>query len=132
MEKISNNPLIIFDGGHNESAIQNLKQNIKQYYNHKKREYVISILKTKDHSTIIKELSEDKEAIFYFTDGIEEKPYVPAKELAKEAEKYINKDQIITDNIENVIKKVKKQNNDKVTFVIGSFYVYKKVTEIIA
>lgn len=132
MEKISNNPLIIFDGGHNESAIQNLKQNIKQYYNNKKREYVISILKTKDHSTIIKELSEDKEAIFYFTDGIEEKPYVPAKELAKEAEKYINKDQIITGSIENVIKKIKKQNNDKVTFVIGSFYVYKKVTEIIA
>lgn len=132
MEQICNDPKIIFDGGHNESAIQNLKNTIKQYYQNEKKVYVISILKTKDHSTIIKELSEDKDAIFYFTDGIPEKPYVPAKELAKEAEKYINKDQIITGSIENVIKKVKKQNNDKVTFVIGSFYVYKKVTEIIA
>ena len=31
MEKIGNAPLMVFDGGHNESAIQNLKQNIEQY-----------------------------------------------------------------------------------------------------
>ena len=89
MEKLVNNPCIIFDGGHNENAIRNLKQNIEQYYKNKKRVYIISILETKDYNTIIKELSEDNESIFYFTNGIPDKPYVPAEVLAKEAKKYI-------------------------------------------
>lgn len=132
MEKISKNPLIIFDGGHNESAIQNLKQNVKQYYSNQKKVYIISILQTKDHSTIIKELAEDKEAIFYFTDGIAEKPYVPAETLAEEARKYIKEDKIITTDIENAVKEAKEKYNDRTIFIVGSFYVYKKVTEIIA
>lgn len=129
METISNNPLIIFDGGHNESAIQNLKQNIEQYYSNKKRVYIISILKTKDYKTLIKELTEDNEAIFYFTNGIIEKPYVPAEFLAQEAIKYLRKEQIIIESIENAIKEVRKKYGDRVVFVVGSFYVYKKVME---
>jgi len=131
MEKISENPTIVFDGGHNESAIQNLKQNIKQYFSHQKRVYIISILQTKDHSTIVKELSEDKDAIFYFTDGIEEKPYVPAKILAEEAIKYIAEDRIKIKSIEEAIKDSIQDYKDRAIFIVGSFYVYKKVTEII-
>lgn len=129
MEKISEKPLIIFDGGHNESAIQNLKQNIKQYYNNQKKVYVISILKTKDHSTIIKELSEDRDAIFYFTDGIEEKPYVPAKTLAEEARKYILGDKVNITSIEKAVQEVSTKYNDRAIFIVGSFYIYKKVME---
>lgn len=129
MEKISNNPLIIFDGGHNESAIQNLKQNIEQYYKNDKKVYIISILKTKDHSTIVKELAQDKDAIFYFTSGVEEKPYVPAEELAEEAKKYILEDRIIIRNINEAIKEVKEKYSNRIIFVVGSFYVYKSVME---
>lgn len=131
MEKISKNPLIIFDGGHNESAIQNLKQNINQYYNNKNRVYIISILQTKDHSTIIKELTEDKNAIFYFTDGIKEKPYVKAEILAKEARDYIDENRIIISSIENAVKESKEKYNDRNIFIVGSFYIYKKVMESI-
>lgn len=131
METISEKPLIIFDGGHNESAIQNLKQNVNQYYSNKKRVYIISILQTKDHNTIIKELSDDKDAIFYFTDGITEKPYVPAKNLAKEACKYIDEDRIKITSIENAIQEASNEYNDRVIFIVGSFYVYKKVMEIL-
>lgn len=129
MEKISDNPLIIFDGGHNESAIQNLKHNVSQYYNKQKRVYVISILKTKDHNTIIKELSEDKNAVFYFTNGIAEKPYVPAEKLAKEAANYIEKNKIMVTSIENAICDVKSKYPDRAIFIVGSFYIYKKVME---
>ena len=131
MEKISENPTIVFDGGHNESAIQNLKQNINQYFSDKKRVYIISILQTKDHSTIVKELSEDKDAIFYFTDGIEEKPYVPAKILAEEAKKCIGEDSIKIRSIDEAIKTSIQEYKDRAIFIVGSFYVYKKVTEII-
>lgn len=129
MEKISDNPLIVFDGGHNESAIQNLKENIEQYYSGEKRVYIISILKTKDYRTIIKELAEDNEAIFYFTNGIEEKPYVPAELLAQEAIKYVRKEQIVIESIESAVKEVRRKYSDRVVFIVGSFYIYKNVME---
>jgi len=131
MERINQNPAIIFDGGHNESAIQNLKNNIKQYYSNQKRVYIISILQTKDHSTIVKELADDKEAIFYFTNGIEEKPYVTAKVLAEEAKKYIEGDRIVISSIEEAVNTAIQKYKDRAIFIVGSFYVYKKVMEIV-
>lgn len=131
MEKLNNNPCIIFDGGHNESAIQNLKQNIEQYYNNRDRVYIISILKTKDYNTIIKELSEDKQAIFYFTDGVKERPYVPAEDLAKEAEKFVPRNRIIIKDLQSAINEAKQQYKDRIIFIVGSFYIYKKVIDIL-
>lgn len=127
MEKIHNNPCIIFDGGHNESAIKNLKQNIEQYYKNEKRVYIISILKTKDHNTIIEELSKDNDAVFYFTDGVPEKPYVSSKDLIEEARKYIKKEKVFEKSLEEAIKEAKDYYKDRTIFVIGSFYVYKNV-----
>lgn len=66
-EKINNNPEVIFDGGHNENAIKNLKKMINQYYSNDKKIYIISILKSKDYKTIIKLLTEEKDSIFIFT-----------------------------------------------------------------
>ena len=129
MEKISDNPVVIFDGGHNENAIKNFKHNAEQYYKNDKKVYIISILQTKDHSTIVKELSDDKEAIFYFTDGVKDKPYVPAKELAEEAKKYISEEQIHVVTIDKAIEEAKAKYHDRVIFVVGSFYVYKHVIE---
>lgn len=131
MEKIHDNPCIIFDGGHNESAIKNLKQNIEQYYNTQKKVFIISILETKDHSTIIKELAEEKDAIFYFTSGVPGRPYVPAKELLVEAKKYIKTNNVYEKSLEEAIKEAEEKYNTRVIFVIGSFYVYKKVIDII-
>ena len=131
MEKIYDNPTIIFDGGHNENAIKNFKQNLEQYYKNDKKIYIISILQTKDHNTIIEELSSDKDAIFYFTNGVADKPYVPAEYLAEEAKKYINKDQIFIKDIDDALNEVIHKYKDRTVFVIGSFYVYKKVIEIL-
>lgn len=131
MEEINSNPQIIFDGGHNESAIQNLQQNIEQYYKNQKRVYIISILKTKDYKTVIKQLLQDREAIFYFTDGIEEKPYIPSEKLKKEAEKYIDINNIHTGNLEGAILEAKEKYKDRTIFVVGSFYTYKTVINIL-
>ena len=130
MEKICENPTIIFDGGHNENAIKNLKCNINQYYKNKKRVYIISILKTKDHNTIIQELSEDKDAIFYFTDGVPEKPYVPAKELEQEAYEYIEKDRVKVKSIKEAIEEAREIYKDRTIFIVGSFYVYKETMDL--
>lgn len=131
-EKIYDNPTIIFDGGHNEAAIQNLKQTIKQHYNKEKKVYIISILKTKDYKTVIKELMEDTESIFIFTDGTKQKDevkcYVEKETLYEEASKYRTRDLYMC-SLESAIEKAKQEYKDMVIFVIGSFYTYSEVIE---
>lgn len=131
-EKIYEHPTIIFDGGHNEAAIQNLKETIRQYYPENNKVYIVSILKTKDYKTVIKELIEDKNAIFIFTDGTKEKDevkrYVEKETLYEEATKY-RTDNLYMDLLENAIKKCKQDYQDAVIFIVGSFYTYHEVIE---
>ena len=127
-EVIGKHPTMIFDGGHNEAAICNLKGTIKQYYEKDKKVYILSILQTKDYKTIIRELIEDKEAILIFTDGTkvqdEVKCYVKKEVLYKEAQKY-RKDNLLVDSLENALQKCKTDYQDRVIFIIGIFYTYK-------
>ncbi|MDE5831011.1 MAG: hypothetical protein K2H53_05230 [Clostridia bacterium] len=66
-EILNEDPTVIFDGGHNEDAINNLKNTINTYYPNEKKIYIVSILKSKDYKTIVKLLAEDKKGIFIFT-----------------------------------------------------------------
>jgi len=127
MELISEEPLIIFDGGHNENAIKNLKSNIEAYYNENKHVYIISILKTKDYKTIIKELSDDKNAIFFLTNGNNKKTYVSKRALYSVAERYIDNDKLFMEDFETAIDIAKKVYSERTIFIVGSFYVYKDV-----
>ena len=55
-EVMHQNPTIIFDGGHNEQAIENLKETIDLYYKNAKKIFVISVLKSKDYHKIIEDI----------------------------------------------------------------------------
>lgn len=67
-ETLSENPTVIFDGGHNEDAIKNLKEMLDMYYPNEKRIYIISMLKTKDYKKVVNVLaSQDTKSIFIFT-----------------------------------------------------------------
>ena len=131
-EQIYKEPTIIFDGGHNEAAIKNLKETIEQYYKNNDKIYILSILKTKDYKTVIKELMEDNKSTFIFTDGTKEqdevKCYVKKEDLYKEAIQY-RKENIFMDSLENALSKCKTDYRDKTIFVIGSFYTYSEVIE---
>ncbi len=131
-EVIYHHPTMIFDGGHNQEAICNLKKTIHQQYKEAKKVYVFSILKTKDYKTVIKELMEDKESIFIFTDGTKEqdevKCYVPKEVLYQEAIQY-RKYNLQMNSLEDALKQCKTEYQDRVIFIIGSFYTYKEVLE---
>ncbi len=131
-EVIYHHPTIIFDGGHNEEAIRNLKQTIYHQYKQAQKVYVFSILKTKDYKTVIRELLEDKESIFIFTDGTKEqdevKCYVPKEVLYQEAIQY-RKNDLQMSSLEEAIQQCKKEYQDRIIFIIGSFYTYKEVLE---
>ena len=129
-EIINKNPLIIFDGAHNEAAINNLKENIQTYYSKIKKVYVVSLLKTKDYKKIVQKLSEDKEGVFYFTSGNDKNRYVSKEDLYMEASKYLNHS-IYKEDLKKTIEIVTKDYKDRVIFIVGSFYVYKTVVKTI-
>ena len=131
-ELLLENPKIIFDGAHNENAIDHLKDTINLYEKESKKVYIMSILNTKDKKTILKKMLEDKEAVFYFTDGNDLSRYIPKEVLLKEAQQFVDKDTILkTMSLENAINDAKQKYFDYTIFIIGSFYVYKTVVDIL-
>ena len=130
-ETISEDPLIIYDGAHNEPAIRNLKNTINMYHREDKKVYIISILNTKDYKIILNLLCDDTEAVYIFTSGNDSSKFVEKEELLKVAKTYLNSSNMFTLDLEQAIEGVKNKYKDYTTFVIGSFYVYGDVLKIV-
>lgn len=127
-ETINKDPLVIFDGGHNENAIKNLVSTLNQYYSKKDKVFIISILKTKDYKTIIENLLK-QDGVFVFTSGNDKNRYVSKEELLEVAKKYKTQD-IFAYELEDAINKSLADYKDKLICIIGSFYVYADVKKI--
>lgn len=127
-ELLKSNPNILFDGGHNEQAIRNLKDTLEQYEMDKKKCYIFSILRTKDYQTVLTLLMEDKEAIFIFTDGNDKNRYVAKEELYEFAKKIDgNENRIKMDSLEKAIQFAQREYPDRIIAIVGSFYIYQDV-----
>ena len=131
IEQINDNPIIIYDGAHNEPAIKNLQDMIKMYYKKMKRVYIISILKRKDYNKMLKLIAKDKEAIFILTSGNNLKTYASRDELFECMKQFTETDKIYKKSLNDAIKEAINSNIDTVNFVIGSFYTYGTVVDII-
>ncbi len=130
-EILNASPLIIFDGAHNESAICNLNSTINRYYKHKKKVFIISILKSKDYKSIIRQLLNNNNCIFFFTDGVDNLTYVPKEELFAIANTFSNNSQIYMTSLADAINKAKLFYPNHIIFITGSFYTYKDCIQII-
>ncbi len=124
-ETLSQNPLVIFDGGHNENAIKNLIGTLTQYYQNKDKVFIVSILKTKDYKTIIYNLLK-QDGKFIFTSGNDKNRYVSKEDLLEEAKKY-KEEGIFAYDLETAINKSLQEYKNSVICIIGSFYVYADV-----
>lgn len=131
MEQLNDNPIIIYDGAHNEPAIKNLQDMVKMYYTKMKRVYIISILKRKDYNKMLKLIAEDKEAVFILTSGNNSKTYASSDELYECMKQFADVDKIYKKSLDDAIEGVMNSNFDTVNFVIGSFYTYGTVIDII-
>lgn len=135
-EKIGENPTIIYDGAHNEEAILNFQNSVQMYAKDKKRVYIFSALERKEYNKILKLLLQDTKATFIFHDGITKNQskdfhYVSYEELQKEAAELTNNKQIYAMSLEEALQTVTKQYQDAVIFIVGSFYLYGTVVEIL-
>ena len=127
-ETLQESPKIIYDGAHNEEAISNFINTVNKYYKEDKKNYIISILKTKDYKEVLKRLLKDEESNFILTSGNDEERYVASEELYKVAREITKTDKIYKKSLEDAILYAKKQKS-KVTFIVGSFYIYGDVIE---
>ena len=135
MEVIHNNPLIIFDGAHNENAMRNFIDTSNMYYKDRNKIYIFSSLKRKDYSKLLKIITEDKKAIFIFHNGIKQSfnkklEYVDSNELVKIVNSIDKNIKVKKMDFEEAISFAKEQK-DSVTFIIGSLYLYKDAIEYI-
>ena len=101
---------------------------MNQYYNKKDKVFIISILRTKDYKTIIKQLLE-QDGVFIFTSGNDANRYVSKEELLEEAKKY-KTDGIYAYELEAAITKSLKKYNNKMICIVGSFYIYPNVKNV--
>lgn len=131
LEKLNNNPEIIFDGAHNEPAIINLLDTINMYYSNRKRVYIVSILNRKDYKKMLELLSKDREAIFIMTSGNDAERYTTKEELYNCMSGNIEKNRIYKYELDEAIANIMRKKDDTVYFVIGSFYVYGDVVNLI-
>ena len=127
-EVIHQNPTMIFDGGHNEQAIENLKETIDLYYKNAKKIYVISVLKSKDYHKIIEDIL-DKDNVYIFTDGNDKNLFTDKHLMYEYAQKRNDKAEMYKMELEEAIQFCK-EKTDCVSFVIGSFYIYDDVKKI--
>lgn len=132
MEVLSKKPLIIFDGAHNEPAIENLQSMVNMYYNDMKRTYIVSILERKDYEKMIQILMKDENAEFIFTSGNNPDRYASKEKLYNIALKYRKNQKIYMKELEYTIDDVLKENNNSLNFIVGSFYTYRMVINKIA
>ena len=124
-EIINKKPQIIY-----EEAILNFINTVNTYYKQKEKIYIISILKSKDYKTVLNYLLKDEKSIFIFTSGNDEERYVSSEELYKTAKNTTKNDKLYKMNLKEAILYAKKQEN-KVSFVVGSFYIYADVKNIL-
>lgn len=132
METLNNHPKIIFDGAHNEPAINNLLETVNIYYPKKNKVYIVSILARKDYKSMLKNLAKDENAIFILTSGNQADKFISGNELYDCMKEYVNKDKIFKKELKTAINDaLKDDDNNKIFLVVGSFYTYGTVMEII-
>ena len=123
-EIINKKPLIIYEGGHNEQAVELFLKNIQMYYPNKSVNIIFQILDTKDYKRVLDILAKKKWHIIC-TGGINRENdthhYVDKEELFRYYKGNDKEKMELKDAIKSIDGKY------DVNVVLGSFYTYADV-----
>ena len=127
-EIIKETPLIIFDGAHNENAMQNFVKTVKDLYPNQSKTFMISLITTKDYKSDLKLLLENFENCnFIFTNGTIKNKFWNASTLYEFAKSLNTSNYLKILEFETGIQNL----TSEVNFIVGSFYVYDKTMELL-
>ena len=125
MEILSEEPLIILDGGHNEGCIKALSAMADKYLSDKKITLLMSFMKDKDYTcalSVIAPLAEN--IVFTLTDPIRgEVPDI----LCESAKAYCKNVFSVSDPAEAYRKALSLTDDNSVLIVTGSFYLVSEI-----
>ena len=126
-EMIKENPLIIFDGAHNENAMKNFVQTVQYLYPNYSKTFMVSIITTKNYKADLKILLENFEGCnFIFTNGTIKDKFWNNKLLYDFAKELNTSNNLKTLEFAEGFKLL----NSEVNFIVGSFYVYNKIKKM--
>ena len=127
-EILKENPLIIFDGAHNENAMDNFVKTVHTLYPHENKTFMVSIITTKDYKSDLKLLLNNfKNCTFIFTNGTIKDKFWNSKILYDYAKSLSTINNLEILDFETGIKNL----NSEVNFIVGSFYTYEKTKELL-
>ncbi|MDN6344341.1 MAG: bifunctional folylpolyglutamate synthase/dihydrofolate synthase [Tetragenococcus koreensis] len=128
LEKISQNPLIVLDGAHNEHAMKRLVENMNDEFKDQHIYVLFSALERKNVEGMLKQLLEISNAEIYLTSF--DYPGVLRLEKNYQAinEKRINVASLWQFGLANILDKI---SNDDMILVTGSLYFVAEVRKLI-
>lgn len=130
-ETISQSPLVIFDGAHNDNALSNFMEAVNSLYKDIDKTFIVSIIKTKDYQKMINTLFNNyPNSTFIFTSGNNEKKFFSKETLYTYANDVKNKLDLNVILKKDEIINIKNHISNNVNFIIGSFYVYNTVINL--
>lgn len=131
LEKLYENPTIYYEGGHNLPAIENFLNSLNMYFKNCKKVFIFQILKTKDYKAVLDKLIKYDNSTYIFTDGNDTNKYVKKEDLLEYANSLSKENNYYTMKLNDAIDFAKKEFKDEIVFILGSFYIYGDVIELL-
>ncbi len=125
-ELVCENPIVIYDGGHNENGIEALNASLLRYFGNREKTVVFACMADKDINNSLKMLS--KNTHFVFTE-VNDNPRAMKSGDLKSKAKELGFFGEAFDNIGDAYEYAVKEN--RLTVICGSLYLYKNFMEYI-
>lgn len=117
-EKINDQPLMYFDGGHNPGAAENIRRSVEIYFTNKKIVYIIGVLADKDYTQVLELTAPLADIIYTITP--DNKRALNGQELRDTALIY-NKNVFYSETIQEAVKSAEESaGEDGVVLIFGS------------
>lgn len=127
-EKLSDSPLIIFDGSHNPEGVRAAVDSVKSYFNNKKVNILSGVMRDKDYSFIARTIGEIANEVFTVT--VDNPRSLSADDYC-EVFKQNNIKATPLKNIEAAIKHHRLNFPDTPLICMGSLYMYNEVYKVL-
>lgn len=123
-EKIADNPVVLYDGGHNPQGVRAAVESVKAYFGDEKIDLLVGILADKAHKEMVEALASVAGTVTCITPPSPRA--LPSEKLAEEF-RAVGANATAADTIKNGVKKA--LSSGKPLLAIGSLYSYNDISE---
>ena len=129
-ERLSDDPIVIYDGGHNPQGIAAAKQSINAYFGNEKVLLLTGLMGDKDYSLMVSELSQIAERVYTVTPN---NPRSLAADKLAEVYRACGANATAFSSVEEAVATAinDARERKKPLFILGSLYLYCEVYPLV-